>query len=78
MMSDWEVVIGLEIHAQLATRSKIFSGSPTAYGAAPNTQADLVDLAYPGVLPVFNGEALRMAPSQIRSKTATITPSHAK
>jgi aspartyl-tRNA(Asn)/glutamyl-tRNA(Gln) amidotransferase subunit B len=60
-MSSWEVVIGLEIHAQLATRSKIFSGSPTAYGAAPNTQADLVDLAYPGVLPVFNGEALRMA-----------------
>jgi len=60
-MSDWEVVIGLEIHAQLATRSKIFSGSPTAYGAPPNTQADLVDLAYPGVLPVLNGEALRMA-----------------
>jgi len=60
-MGNWEVVIGLEIHAQLATRSKIFSGSPTAYGAAPNTQADLVDLAYPGVLPVFNGEALRMA-----------------
>jgi aspartyl-tRNA(Asn)/glutamyl-tRNA(Gln) amidotransferase subunit B len=60
-MSNWEVVIGLEIHAQLATRSKIFSGSPTTYGAAPNTQADLVDLAYPGVLPVFNGEALRMA-----------------
>ncbi len=60
-MADWEVVIGLEIHAQLATRSKIFSGSPTAYGAAPNTQADLVDLAYPGVLPVLNGEALRMA-----------------
>jgi aspartyl-tRNA(Asn)/glutamyl-tRNA(Gln) amidotransferase subunit B len=61
MMADWEVVIGLEIHAQLATKSKIFSGSPTAYGAAPNTQADLVDLAYPGVLPVLNGEALRMA-----------------
>ena len=61
VMSNWEVVIGLEIHAQLATRSKIFSGSPTAYGAPPNTQADLVDLAYPGVLPVLNGEALRMA-----------------
>jgi len=60
-MADWEVVIGLEIHAQLATKSKIFSGSPTAYGAAPNTQADLVDLAYPGVLPVLNAEALRMA-----------------
>ncbi len=60
-MSDWEVVIGLEIHAQLATRSKIFSGSPTAYGAPPNTQADLVDLAYPGVLPVLNGRAVEMA-----------------
>ncbi len=60
-MSDWEVVIGLEIHAQLATKSKIFSGSATAYGAPPNSQADLVDLAYPGVLPVLNGEAVRMA-----------------
>ena len=60
-MSDWEVVIGLEIHAQLATRSKIFSGSPTAYGAPPNTQADLVDLAYPGVLPVLNARAVEMA-----------------
>jgi aspartyl-tRNA(Asn)/glutamyl-tRNA(Gln) amidotransferase subunit B len=60
-MSDWEVVIGLEIHAQLATKSKIFSGSPTAYGAPPNSQANLVDLAYPGVLPVLNAEAVRMA-----------------
>ncbi len=60
-MSDWETVIGLEIHAQLATKSKIFSGSPTAYGAAPNAQANLVDLGYPGVLPVLNGEAVRMA-----------------
>jgi aspartyl-tRNA(Asn)/glutamyl-tRNA(Gln) amidotransferase subunit B len=58
---EWETVIGLEIHAQLATKSKIFSGSPTAYGAEPNTQADLVDLAYPGVLPVLNAEAVRMA-----------------
>jgi aspartyl-tRNA(Asn)/glutamyl-tRNA(Gln) amidotransferase subunit B len=58
---DWETVIGLEIHAQLATRSKIFSSSPTAYGAAPNTQASLVDLGYPGVLPVLNREAVRMA-----------------
>jgi aspartyl-tRNA(Asn)/glutamyl-tRNA(Gln) amidotransferase subunit B len=58
---EWETVIGLEIHAQLATRSKIFSGSSTAYGAAPNTQANLVDLGYPGVLPVLNGEAVRMA-----------------
>ena len=57
----WETVIGLEIHAQLATRSKIFSGSATAYGAPPNTQANLVDLGYPGVLPVLNAEAVRMA-----------------
>ncbi|MGA7540763.1 MAG: Asp-tRNA(Asn)/Glu-tRNA(Gln) amidotransferase subunit GatB [Steroidobacteraceae bacterium] len=59
--STWETVIGLEIHAQLATRSKIFSGASTAYGAAPNTQASLVDLGFPGVLPVLNGEAVRMA-----------------
>ncbi len=58
---DWEVVIGLEIHAQLATRSKIFSGAATTYGAAPNTQACAVDLGLPGVLPVLNGEAVRMA-----------------
>ena len=58
---SWETVIGLEIHAQLATKSKIFSGSATAYGAAPNTQANLVDLGYPGVLPVLNQEAVRMA-----------------
>ena len=59
--SGWETVIGLEIHAQLSTKSKIFSGSPTAYGSAPNSQANLVDLAYPGVLPVLNGEVVRMA-----------------
>ena len=58
---EWETVIGLEIHAQLATRTKIFSGSPTAYGAEPNTQADLVDLGYPGVLPVLNVAAVSMA-----------------
>jgi aspartyl-tRNA(Asn)/glutamyl-tRNA(Gln) amidotransferase subunit B len=58
---EWETVIGLEIHAQLATKSKIFSGSSTAFGASPNTQANLVDLGYPGVLPVLNHEAVRMA-----------------
>ncbi len=61
MSIEWETVIGLEIHAQLATRSKIFSSSSTAYGAVPNAQANLVDLGYPGVLPVLNGEAVRMA-----------------
>jgi aspartyl-tRNA(Asn)/glutamyl-tRNA(Gln) amidotransferase subunit B len=58
---SWETVIGLEIHAQLATKSKIFSSSATAYGAVPNAQANLVDLGYPGVLPVLNREAVRMA-----------------
>jgi aspartyl-tRNA(Asn)/glutamyl-tRNA(Gln) amidotransferase subunit B len=57
----WEVVIGLEIHTQLATKSKIFSGASTAYGAEPNTQACAVDLGLPGVLPVLNREAVRMA-----------------
>lgn len=58
---EWEAVIGLEIHAQLATKSKIFSGASTAFGAAPNTQACAVDLALPGTLPVFNESALHMA-----------------
>ena len=58
---EWETVIGLEIHAQLATSSKIFSGSSTQYGAEPNTQANVIDLGMPGVLPVLNKEAVRMA-----------------
>jgi len=58
---EWEVVIGLEIHAQLATKSKIFSGASTAYGAEPNTQTSVVDIALPGVLPVLNKEAVHMA-----------------
>ena len=59
--AGWETVIGLEIHTQLATKTKIFSGSSTAFGSAPNTQANLVDLAYPGVLPVLNKDVVRMA-----------------
>ncbi len=59
--SNWEVVIGLEVHAQLLTASKIFSGAATEYGAEPNSQACLVDLGYPGVLPVLNREAVSMA-----------------
>jgi aspartyl-tRNA(Asn)/glutamyl-tRNA(Gln) amidotransferase subunit B len=58
---QWETVIGLEIHAQLATKSKIFSGASTAFGAEPNTQACNVDLGLPGVLPVLNREVVRMA-----------------
>ena len=57
----WEAVIGLEVHCQLLTKTKIFSGAATAYGAAPNTQADGVTLGFPGVLPVLNQEAVRMA-----------------
>ncbi len=58
---QWETVIGLEIHVQLATQSKIFSAASTAYGAEPNTQACAVDLGLPGVLPVLNKEAVKMA-----------------
>lgn len=58
---QWETVIGLEVHLQLATRSKIFSGSATTFGAEPNTQASAVDLAMPGMLPVLNAEAVRYA-----------------
>jgi len=70
----WEVVIGLEIHAQLATKSKIFSGAATQYGAAPNTQACAVDLGLPGVLPVLNKEAVRMAVKFGLAIGAEITP----
>ena len=58
---SWEAVIGLEVHVQLDTRSKIFSGAATAFGAEPNTQACPVDLGLPGVLPVLNEEVVRMA-----------------
>ncbi|WP_417544054.1 Asp-tRNA(Asn)/Glu-tRNA(Gln) amidotransferase subunit GatB [Marinobacter sp.] len=58
---QWDIVIGLEIHAQLATKTKIFSGSSTAFGAEPNTQASAVDLAMPGTLPVPNEQAFRYA-----------------
>ncbi|MDR2364519.1 MAG: Asp-tRNA(Asn)/Glu-tRNA(Gln) amidotransferase GatCAB subunit B, partial [Zoogloeaceae bacterium] len=60
-MHTWEIVIGLETHAQLAAASKIFSGASTAFGAPPNTQASPVDLALPGVLPVLNKQAVECA-----------------
>ena len=60
-MSNWEVVIGLEVHAQLATQSKLFSTAPTTFGAEPNTQACALDIALPGTLPVLNREAVNMA-----------------
>lgn len=71
---EWETVIGLEIHAQLATKSKIFSGASTAYGALPNTQACAVDLGFPGVLPVLNAEAVKMACKFGLAIGATISP----
>ena len=58
---EWEPVIGLEVHTQLATKSKIFSGAPCAFGAEPNTQACAIDLGLPGVLPVLNGQAVMLA-----------------
>jgi len=57
----WEIVVGIETHAQLATRSKMFSGAATAFGAPPNAQACAVDVALPGVLPVANAAAVEMA-----------------
>ena len=57
----WETVIGLEIHVQLATESKLFSSSPTSFGSQQNTQASIIDLAMPGVLPVLNKNAVDMA-----------------
>ena len=58
---SWETVIGLEIHVQLNTNSKIFSGASTLYGSEQNTNTSLVDLGYPGVLPVLNKDAVMMA-----------------
>ncbi|MGB5333342.1 MAG: Asp-tRNA(Asn)/Glu-tRNA(Gln) amidotransferase subunit GatB [Woeseiaceae bacterium] len=74
MKAGWETVIGLEIHSQLATKSKIFSAASTSYGAEPNTQACLVDLGYPGVLPVLNEEVVHMATMFGLAVNATVAP----
>ncbi len=71
---QWEVVIGLETHTQLTTRTKIFSGSPTQFGAAPNTQTSPVDLALPGALPVMNRSAVERAIQFGLAIGATIAP----
>jgi aspartyl-tRNA(Asn)/glutamyl-tRNA(Gln) amidotransferase subunit B len=73
-MMAWETVIGLEIHSQLATKSKIFSGASTTYGAEPNTQACAVDLGLPGVLPVLNEEVVRMAAMFGLATHSTVAP----
>ncbi len=72
--AKWEVVIGLETHTQLQTKSKIFSGSSVAFGAAPNAQASAVDIALPGVLPVLNREAVVCAIKFGLAVGATIAP----
>jgi aspartyl-tRNA(Asn)/glutamyl-tRNA(Gln) amidotransferase subunit B len=74
MSMEWETVIGLEVHTQLLTKSKLFSGASTEFGALPNSQACLVDLAYPGVLPVMNKEAARMAVKLGLAVSAGIAP----
>jgi aspartyl-tRNA(Asn)/glutamyl-tRNA(Gln) amidotransferase subunit B len=74
MRANWEVVIGLETHAQLATASKIFSGSSTRFGAAPNVQASAIDLALPGVLPVLNAGAVECAIRFGLAVGATVAP----
>ena len=71
---QWETVIGLEIHTQLATQSKIFSGAPTAFGAEPNTQACAIDLGLPGVLPVLNQQAVKLAVRFGKAIDAEIAP----
>ncbi len=71
---EWETVIGLEIHTQLATNSKIFSGASTTYGAEPNTQACAVDLGMPGVLPVLNAAVVRMAAKFGLATHSTVAP----
>ena len=58
---DWEIVIGLEVHAQVTSKSKLFSGASTEFGAEPNTQVSLVDAAMPGMLPVINERAVEQA-----------------
>ena len=58
---DWEVVIGLEVHAQVASQSKLFSGAATVFGAEPNSQVSLIDAAMPGMLPVVNRAAIEQA-----------------
>lgn len=74
MAKQWEVVIGLETHTQLSTQSKIFSGSPTQFGAEPNTQASPVDLALPGTLPVMNRGAVERAIQFGLAIGGTVTP----
>ena len=71
---EWEVVIGLEVHAQVVSNAKLFSGASTAFGAEPNSQVSLVDAAMPGMLPVLNGECVRQAVRTGMAINAQINP----
>ena len=71
---EWEVVIGLEVHAQVVSNAKLFSGASTEFGAEPNSQVSLVDAAMPGMLPVLNGECVRQAVRTGMAINAQINP----
>src|ERR671918_289795 len=71
---DWEVVIGLEVHAQVVSQAKLFSGASTEFGAEPNTQVSLIDAAMPGMLPVPNMECVRQAVRTGMALDAQINP----
>jgi aspartyl-tRNA(Asn)/glutamyl-tRNA(Gln) amidotransferase subunit B len=71
---EWEVVIGLEVHAQITSKSKLFSGADTTFGAEPNTQVSLIDAAMPGMLPVLNAECVRQAVRTGMAINAKINP----
>ena len=71
---DWEVVIGMEVHAQVTSKSKLFSGASTEFGGAPNAHVSLVDAAMPGMLPVINGECVRQAVRTGLGLKAAINP----
>src|SRR3546814_2833067 len=71
---DWEVVIGLEVHAQVTSHAKLFSGASTEFGAEPNNQVSLVDAAMPGMLPVLNAECVRQAVRTGMALNAAIHP----
>src|SRR3546814_13845348 len=71
---DWEVVIGLEVHAQVTSHAKLFSGASTEFGAEPNNQVSLVDAAMPGMLPVLNAECVRQAVRTGMALHAAINP----
>ena len=71
---EWEVIIGLEIHAQVVSKSKLFSGAATAFGAEPNTQVSTVDAGFPGMLPVINQYCVEQAVKTGLGINGTVNP----